>query len=135
MVGKHNKKAHYHKKNALIQIVTEQGGKMVLDSSGLLISGRTFPSRLVLCVFEEAGTDIVLSELWKFRKTKDLRRCGEHADTEHPLERSHLAIDSRIGGVLTLAMVNVLRHQIACDFQSLVRAAGFTSTCRRHRSI
>jgi len=76
---------------------------------------------LVLCVFEEAGTDVVLSELGEFGQTKDLRRRGEHADTEHPLARSHLAIDRRIGGVFTLAMVNVFRYQIACDFHDPAR--------------
>jgi len=30
----------------------------------------------ILCVFEEAGTDIVLSELRKFGQTEDLWRCA-----------------------------------------------------------
>ena len=48
----------------------------------------------VLCVFEEAGTDIVFSQLGKSGQTEDLRQCSEHADTEHPLKRSHLAFES-----------------------------------------
>ena len=83
--------------------------------------GAVCDQRSVLCVFEEAGTDIVLGELGKFGQTEDFRRRGKHADTEHPLQRSHLAIDCRIRGLFTLPVVNIFRYQIACDFHDPTR--------------